>query len=131
MRRGSVILRHQACDLGAAIAELGACTARLDNGHADPETGDFLGDRFNEAFDAPLGGVIQRVTGECHLTAIRRQLNDPAVALSAHDRQYRTDQLDRAEQVGGDHGVDLTVRQLFGRTKQAIAGVTDHHIEMA
>ena len=77
-------------DLGAAVAELGAGAAGLDDGHADAERGDLLGDRLGEAFDAPLGGVVERVAGEGDLAAVGGDLDDPAAALGAQVRQRRS-----------------------------------------
>jgi hypothetical protein len=59
--RGAVIGGQGVGDLGAAVAELGAGAAGFDDGDADAERGDFLGDGLGEAFDAPFGGVVQGV----------------------------------------------------------------------
>jgi hypothetical protein len=50
--------------LGAAVAEVGAGAAGFDDGDADSERGDLLGDGLSEALDAPFGGVVQGVAGE-------------------------------------------------------------------
>ena len=68
-------------DLGAAVAEIGAGSARFDVGHADAERRDFLGDGLGEAFDAPSGGVVGGVAGEGDLAAVGGDLDDLAVAL--------------------------------------------------
>jgi hypothetical protein len=57
VRRVAVVFGHEVGDAGAAVAELGAGPARFDDGNADTERRDLLGDRFAEPFDAPFGGV--------------------------------------------------------------------------
>jgi hypothetical protein len=88
----AVVFGHEVRDAGAAVAELGAGAAGLDDGDADPEWFDFGGDGFAEAFDAPFGGVVERVAREGDLTAVRGDLDDPAAALPAEVRQSGADE---------------------------------------
>ena len=101
-------------DAGAAVAELGTCAAGLDDRDADAEGCDFLGDCFAEAFDAPLGGVVERVAGERDLAAVGGDLDDAPAALRTQVRQRGADQLDGSGEVGGDDVVDLVVGQFLG-----------------
>jgi len=82
MRRGAIVRALEVRDLGAAVAELGPGPAWLDDGDADAERGDLLGDGLGEAFDAPFGGVVHGVAGEGDLPAIGGDLDDPPAALS-------------------------------------------------
>ena len=131
VRRVAVVGGVQLGDLGAAVAELGAGTTGLDDGHADPERRDLLRDRLGEPLDPPLAGVVERVSGERDLAAVGGDLNDPPAALGAQVRQGRADQLDGASQVGGDDVVDLGVSELLGGTEQAVAGIADDHVDAA
>ena len=65
-------------DLGAAVTEFGSGAAGLDDGDADTERGELLGDGFGGPFDAPLGGVVHRVAGEGDLASVARHLDDVA-----------------------------------------------------
>ena len=49
VRGVAVVLGHEVRDLGAAVAEVGAGPAGFDDGEADPERGDLLGDGLSEA----------------------------------------------------------------------------------
>ena len=44
-------------------------------------------------------------------------------------RQHGTDELDRPDQVGGDHVIDLLVGELLSRAEQAVAGVAYDHVD--
>jgi hypothetical protein len=61
---------------GAAVPELGAGAARLDDGHAEAERRDLLGDRLAEPLDAPFGRVVHRAAGEGDLAVVGRDLDD-------------------------------------------------------
>jgi hypothetical protein len=52
-----------------------------------------------------------------------------AAALGAKVRRHRADELDRSNQVGGDHVIDLRVGKLFGRAEQAVAGVAYDRVD--
>jgi hypothetical protein len=46
-----------------------------------PNDATFLGHRFNEAFDAPFGGVVEAEVRVRHLATLRRNLHDLATSL--------------------------------------------------
>lgn len=130
-RRRPCIRSQSISHLGAAVTEFGASAARLDDGDADPERGDLLGYGFAEAFDAPFGGVVQRVACERHLPAVAGQLNDAPAACFSHMWQNRADQLNASGQVGGHDRVDLLVGEFLGCAEHAVASIADHDVDSA
>ena len=84
MRRGAVVGRQEVGDLGAAIAELGAGAAWLDDGHADAERGDLLGYRLGETLDPPLGGVIHGVARKGDLQRLGHASPMVTLTIYAH-----------------------------------------------
>lgn len=129
VRRVPVVLRHRRGDLRAAVAEVGPAAAGLDDRHPDAEWCDLLGDGFDEAFDAPLRRVVERVAGKGDLSAVRRDLDDPAGTLCPQVGQRRADEVDRTDEVGRDDVLDLGVGRLLGRAEQPVAGVADEHVD--
>jgi len=69
--------------LRATVPEVSPGATGLHHRHPDSEWRDFLGDRLDEALDAPLAGVVEGVAGEGDLAAVRRDLDDPAEPLRA------------------------------------------------
>jgi hypothetical protein len=53
------------------------------------------------------------------------------VSLGPQVRQHGPDQVDRAEQVSLDHPSELLVAGLLDGAEQAVAGVTDDHVDRA
>jgi hypothetical protein len=75
--------------------------------------------------------VVQRVAGKGDLAAIGRDLDDPAAALFAEVGKCRADEGDGSGQVGRNDVLDLFVRQFFGGSEEAIAGVADNGVDPA
>src|SRR5271165_4082826 len=127
---GSLIVDgHERCDPRATVAEFGARAAWLNDRHADPERCDLLRDGLNKPFNAPLCGVIQRVTRKGDLPAVGRDLDDASAALGAKVWQSSTDKVDRPDQVSGHNVFDLAIREFLSRAEQAVTGVADEHVD--
>src|SRR5689334_16232965 len=122
-----VVDRHKLRHLSAAIAKLGTRSAGLDDGHADAKRRDLLGDRLHEAFDAPLGCVVQGGAWKGDLPTIGRNLDDAPSALSAEVWQCGADEMYRPDQIRCDDVLDLLVGKLFRSSKQTVACVADNH----
>ncbi len=112
-------------------AEVGPGGARLGERERDAERRHLLRDRFDEALDPPLGGVIQAEGGIGDLAALGRHLQDAAAALRTQVRQRRADDLYRADEVGVDLLPDLVVGQFLGGADQAVCRVVHHHVDAA
>src|SRR5271165_1956502 len=116
-------------DLGAAGAEFGPRTAGFDDGDPYPKWGDLLCDGLGESFDPPFGGVVERVAGERDLASIAGQLDDATAPRGPHVGKHGADELDGADEVGGDDRVDLLIGEFLGCPEHPIAGVGDRDVD--
>ena len=107
------------------MPEAGTSPTRLDDRDADVSGGELGHQSFAKALDSPLAGVIHRAAGQRGLPAECRELDDPAVLLSAKVRQRATDDLDRAQQVRPDLVDDLIVGELVDRPQYGAVGIVN------
>ena len=61
----------------------------------------------------------------------RRDRDDEAGALGAHDREHRAGDVHRAEQVGLDLRPDVLGAELLEEPGVEVAGVVDEHVDAA
>jgi hypothetical protein len=78
---------------------------------------DFLSGRFDEAFDALFGCVIQAEGRVRDLAVFGRDLNNSPAALLPQVRNARADDLDPADKVGRSLMIDLRIRDLIRRAE--------------
>ncbi len=97
----------------------------------DAELGHLRGQRLAETFERPFRGVIEAEVGEGVDAADRRDLDDVAGALRAHDRQRRLRHPQRAEHVGLDLRAGFLLADLLDRAELAVAGIVDDDVEPA
>jgi hypothetical protein len=113
------------------LVERGPDHAGLDQGGADAERRYLRGVSVEEALDAELGGVVEGEAGEGDDAAHAGHLQDAPAALLSQVRGDRSDELDRADQVGGDDPVDLLVGVFLGGAEDSEPGVGDDDVDAA
>ena len=103
--------------------------ARFDEGHLDSELADFLAETIAEAFQGPLGGVVQADARECCNSADAGHLEDVAAFLLAKIGQGCLRDPQGAEEVSFHLGAGLRLGDFFYRPEKAIACIVDDHVQ--
>jgi hypothetical protein len=89
------------------------------------------GERLTEAADGPLRGLVGGHPRAADAAAERGDLDDPAAALLAQDRQGRLGDVDRAEEVRLDLPSEGLERRVLERHAVTLTRIVDHDGEPA
>ena len=106
-------------------------TARLDDGHLDPEAGHLGGEGLAETLEPPLRCMVKTHGRECVDPADRRYLHDMSRSLGTHDRQCGLRHPECTEQIRFQLGPCLGLTDLFYGAEKPVARVVDYDIEPA
>jgi len=87
------------------------------------------GQRLHPALDPKLGGGIRAAELLAHDAGGRRDRDDQAGALSAHDRKHGAGYVERAEQRGLYLGPEVLRADLLEEPGIEVARVVDHHVD--
>ena len=121
--------------LAAAVADhpFGDDHAGADLPHQHRGALEFLGQCIGEVLQAPLGRAVDAHAREIlPVAAPPEHVEQLAVTLRVHSRDGHARAVDGADQIGGDHGLDIGLGRLgdgVGRSRQA--GVVDPDIYCA
>src|SRR6266545_4442669 len=111
--------------------ELGAEEAGVDDGGADGEWRDLGLQRFHPALEPELRGGVGGTELRADEARARRDRDDVARALLAHDGQDGAGDVHRAEQARRQLPLDLLGRQLLEVAGIEVGGVVDQHVDAA
>src|SRR3989441_12828078 len=111
--------------------ELGAEEPRVDDGGVDAERLDLGPQRLHPALEAELRRGIGGTELEADEARARRDRDDVARALLAHDGQDRAGNIHRAEEARRQLPLDLLRSQLLEVARIKGTGVVDQHVDAA
>src|SRR5438445_1877139 len=111
--------------------ELGAEEPRVDDGGVDAERLDLGPQRLHPALETELRRGIGGTELEADEARARRDRDDVARALLAHDGQDRAGDIHRAEEARRQLPLDLLRRQLLEVARIKGTGVVDQHVDAA
>src|SRR5438132_8890893 len=109
--------------------ELGAEEPRVDDGGVDAERLDLGSQRLHPALETELRRGIGGTELEADEARARRDRDDVARALLAHDGQDRAGDIHRAEEARRQLPLDLLWRQLLEVARIKGTGVVDQHVD--
>jgi hypothetical protein len=110
---------------------VGAEGARFDDDDLDSKRRDLLRQGFGEAFDGELRRRAIAGTRETDEAADRRDVDDRARLLRAHDRQRRARHGREAKKIGVEHRPRVGIVAFLDGREIAVAGGVDENIDAA
>ena len=124
-----VVLLHRVGDL--RLDQRGQHVAGADGVAGDRLLGGLERDHLGEADDAVLGRDVGRLEGRGGQAVRRGDVDDPAPALRAHQRQRRGGGVEGRGEVDRDDLVPLLGREVGDRRDVLDAGVVDQDVDAA
>ena len=118
-------------DVRRGAREIRAEATRLDDGHVDAERRHLGRKHLGEALDAELRRRIRRSPYRAGAAADRGDLDEPAAALLAKQRDGCLGHDDGAEEVGLDLRSEGIDRRVLDRRHVAVSGVVDDDVQAA